>query len=315
MSGGDGVDTVSYADHLQTVSISLDGVNNDGGAEDTSATEAVNGFENAIGGSGIDPISGSPGANRLAGGPGNDVLDGGDGPDMLEGEAGDDNLIGGSGTDTFVAGSGDDAITSFDGLPEDVDCGGGSDGATSDLADRLVACESVKRVDELLDADHDGANRPQDCDDGNPAIRPGAIDVPRNGVDEDCKGGDAGLPRVRATVQHQWAFNNSFTKATKFTIRDVPAGSIVALRCTPPKKHRKACPFKTRRRESVRKRKKLSMLSAFRRRKLPVGTTITVRITRKGAVGRVVRFKTRAGKLPKVTSLCLPPGAKQPGKC
>jgi hypothetical protein len=314
MSGGDGIDTVSYADHAQTVSVSLDGVNNDGGAEDGSATEPVNGFENAIGGSGIDPISGSSGANRLQGGPGNDVLDGGDGPDRLEGDAGNDNLIGGSGIDTFLAGSGDDAVTSFDGLPEDIDCGSGTDRATSDLADRPVACERVKSVDELLDADHDGVNRPQDCNDSNPAIRPGAIDVPRNGVDENCAGGDAGLPRVRSTVQNQWAFNRTFTKVMKFTVKDVPAGSIVSLRCAPPKRHKHACPFKTRRREAVNKKKKLKLLSAFKQRRLPVGTKIEVRITRKGSIGKVVRFTTRAGKIPKVATRCLKPGAKRPRK-
>jgi hypothetical protein len=53
----------------------------------------------------------------------------------------------------------------------------------------------------------------------------------------------------------------------------------------------------------------------FRQRRLPVGTVIEVRITRAGFVGKVVRFKTRAGKVPKATTLCLQPGETKPGRC
>jgi len=41
------------------------------------------------------------------------------------------------------------------------------------------------------DRDRDGALEPGDCDDGNAAIRPGALDVPEDGVDQDCLDGDA----------------------------------------------------------------------------------------------------------------------------
>jgi hypothetical protein len=41
------------------------------------------------------------------------------------------------------------------------------------------------------DRDHDGSLAPADCDDDDPAIHPGAVDVPDDGIDQDCSGADA----------------------------------------------------------------------------------------------------------------------------
>jgi hypothetical protein len=48
-----------------------------------------------------------------------------------------------------------------------------------------------RQIGENFDHDGDGSVFPTDCDDNNPAIRPGATDVFENGVDEDCSGADA----------------------------------------------------------------------------------------------------------------------------
>lgn len=115
-----------------------------------------------------------------------------DSQDVLDGGPGDDRLDGGDGVDAFTGGAGADTLLARDGLREAVDCGADADGGEADTIDELAGCEAVAVSDErIADADGDGATKPGDCDDRNAAIRPGVVDVPENGVDEDCSGADA----------------------------------------------------------------------------------------------------------------------------
>lgn len=57
-------------------------------------------------------------------------------------------------------------------------------------------------VDDVCDADNDGvATDEGDCDDHNGAVRPGAMEVCSNGLDDDCSGGDAGCLDARFVGQ------------------------------------------------------------------------------------------------------------------
>jgi formylglycine-generating enzyme required for sulfatase activity len=50
--------------------------------------------------------------------------------------------------------------------------------------------------DGTIDQDGDGYDSTQDCDDQNSAIHPAALDIPGNGIDEDCDGLDAEAPPI-----------------------------------------------------------------------------------------------------------------------
>lgn len=171
ISGGEGIDIVNYALSATGVNVTLDDATDDGPTGDDNVHSDV---EDITGTASNDTLVGDADANQLAGGDGSDKLVGGGGFDALYGEGGVDNL------------------QAQDGNPERVDCGGDNDFATVDTLDHVSGCESIDASAALqADLDHDGFAVPADCDDHDPAVRPGALDWPDNGLDENCDGADA----------------------------------------------------------------------------------------------------------------------------
>lgn len=117
--GGPGNDSFSYFHRANPVSITLDGIANDGMAGEA---DNIHPDVETVGGSaGNDVIVGSPGPDRLWGGDGDDVihglggddwLSGDDGDDTIDGGPGADELIGGCMTDTLIGGPGSDTFFS-----------------------------------------------------------------------------------------------------------------------------------------------------------------------------------------------------------
>ena len=172
VSGGDGIDEADYSLASPRVVVTLDDLAGDGvdGENDNVRSDV----EDVTGSAGDDVIAGDADANQLAGGAGSDQLDGGGGFDALYGEDGVDLLL------------------ARDGNPERVDCGADNDFATVDTFDSVSGCEALDASPALqADLDHDGFAAPADCDDGDPAVRPGVADAPDNGLDENCDGVDA----------------------------------------------------------------------------------------------------------------------------
>jgi Ca2+-binding RTX toxin-like protein len=96
IDAGPGSDAVTYADHIAPVTVSLDGVANDGQAGEK---DAVLNAEHVIGGNGNDTLVGNASPNTLRGLLGNDRLFGLDGDDTLIGSEGTDFADGGPGVD------------------------------------------------------------------------------------------------------------------------------------------------------------------------------------------------------------------------
>jgi Ca2+-binding RTX toxin-like protein len=99
IDGGDGTDTVDYSNRTQSVSVTPDGIANDGQAGE--GDNVVN-VESINGGSGNDYLVGSPGNGVINGGPGNDTLVGG---------GGSKTLVGGPGLDTVSYAGRNDPVT------------------------------------------------------------------------------------------------------------------------------------------------------------------------------------------------------------
>ena len=90
------------------------------------------------------------------------------------------------------------------------------------------------------DADGDGVTVPADCWDQNATVHPGAKEVPGNGFDDDCAGGDAPA-KIVATIRGKWKAKNGRVWLNTLSVLEAPEGALVEVTCDG-----KRCPFKRR---------------------------------------------------------------------
>jgi hypothetical protein len=294
LGGGDGIDTVSYADRSSGVTIALGSRGNGAELEDDVIAADI---ENAIGGAGPDTITGSDSPN---------TLDGGDGGDVITGFGG---------VDVFRAGEGNDLVKAVDGLGESVDCGGGTDTIEPDPADALTSCEVLPTVSPFRpDSDGDTFFDDQDCAPSNPAIRPGAVEIPGNAVDENCDRLTPDFPVLNTLVT---VFADFDTRRgaliTGLLVRAIPTGGRVRITCKPPRGKR--CPFRRAiSRTFPQGRSRINFKSSFKGRRLPVGTVLQVRVTKADMIGKV-RIETIRPRGFRSQTLCVRPGATRTIRC
>ena len=140
-SGGPGADRVNYQSASGPVTVTLDGVANDGVTGENDNVSAD--IEDLVGTNFADTLTGNAANNQFDGGTGNDILNGAGGSDGLVGGRGEDTLTGGSGVDALDGGDGADRLLGRDSSSDDVSCGGSVDVALIDARDIPRACETT----------------------------------------------------------------------------------------------------------------------------------------------------------------------------
>ena len=116
------------------------------------------------------------------------------------------------------------------------------------------------------------------------------------------------FPRDGAKVQHKWLALKRYTRVRKLTVRGLQRGATLVVRC-----RGRGCPFR-RKSRVLREGGTAALAKWFAHRRLRPGTMIEVRIAAPGEVAKIVRFTMRTRRLPRVTTLCAPTGAR-PARC
>ena len=283
---------------------------------------------------GDDVLVGTGGNDAIFGGGGNDQLDGAEGSDQLDGGAGADVLRGGGGLDSVIYGGAVAVKVTINGLADDGAVGEGDLVAddveaiyTGDGADSLTGTQR----DELLD----GGAGDDDLEggDGEDTLIGGAgddrINAADGGVDVvDCGDGadtasvddadrtsgcetlvKAATRRVAAKLTVAWGVADNRTRAVRFSATGIPEDAGVELRCAG-----RGCSFS--RRDVAVKSGRADVLSVLRRVRLRRNAVLELRVTAPGAIGQVVRWTMRRGRVgPARRNLCLPVNSERAASC
>jgi hypothetical protein len=152
----------------------------------------------------------------------------------------------------------------------------------------------------VVDTDGDGYPSSVDCSDVNNTVHPGAPEIPGNGIDDDCSGGDQ-PGKVVAIVRSKFSITGrrSSPRVDLMRVLDAPAGARVDVLCSG-----RRCPFKQRV-KTTDANGEVSLTKLFKRR-LRSGITLDVMISMPNTIAKVSRYVVKRGQIPSSRSMCVP---------
>jgi hypothetical protein len=115
-------------------------------------------------------------------------------------------------------------------------------------------------------------------------------------------------PQINISLSFLFAAGRKTTTFRTLVVKGVPKGATLRTTCKGKKCPKKKFTVKAKKGGSV-------SLKPYVKKPLRKGLKLTISVTKPGAVGMVKTITIRASKSPKVTTACLPPGAKKAKRC
>lgn len=163
-----------------------------------------------------------------------------------------------------------------------------------------------------LDRDGDGFARPSDCADDRADTNPGRVDIPGDALDQDCRNGPAPFTTLGSGISGFFRIFADHTQVTELSVRRALAGAKITVTC---QSRGKGCRATRMSRAVKRAKARVNLLRVVRGAKLRPGAVLRVTVRQRGFIGLVTTWRIRDGKPPRRVDRCLPPDARQPGRC
>jgi hypothetical protein len=122
---------------------------------------------------------------------------------------------------------------------------------------------------------------------------------------------------IPTTVGNNWAAARTYTTVISLSAKRLPAGASVVVKCKTRKKsqQKSRCPYKSKSFKAPAGKAQVNLAKLFRKKKLPIGTKITITITAPTFIGKVFTYTIRSRAIPRLKLQCLAPGSTKAGSC